>query len=145
MTRPTRLSIDTRFGTFDVDQADIMTFPDGVPGFDRCRRFVLLSSAPFAPLQCLHAVDGVAASFLAVDPRLVMPGYQCALHPSDYECLRADDTTPLVWLALITVAEATEQASANLRAPIVVNPESMLGRQVISDDALLPVGYNLAA
>ena len=69
-----RLRIQTRFGEFESDPRNVLHFPVGLPGFEQCRRFVVLSSMAMAPVQCLHAVDGPPASFLVVDPRVVLPG-----------------------------------------------------------------------
>lgn len=121
--------IETRFGAFAVREEAIVIFPEGLPGFARCTRFVLLSSDAIAPLTCLQAIDSPAPSFLAVDPALVVPRYRRALTVADHARLggEADD---LVWLALVTVQEG-ENAFVNLRAPIVINPARMIGIQAI--------------
>ncbi len=117
-------------------------FPDGIPGFESCRRFVLLASEEAAPLQRLDAVDGPAASFLGVDPRLVFPTYRCRLNDSELRRLKADETTTLVWLALVMV-EADGTVAVNLRAPIVINPERMIGCQSMPDSGLYPIRHVL--
>ena len=60
-----------------------MWIPDGLPGFEHVRRFVVLNADSTAPLQCLAAVDAPDVAFLAIDPRLVEPGYRCVLEPAD--------------------------------------------------------------
>jgi flagellar assembly factor FliW len=106
---------------------------------------VVISSDDITPLHCLHAVEGPSASFLAVDPRVVMPSYRCVLAESDRVKLGAtDETTPLVWLALVTV-DAGQGPSVNLRAPVVINPARMLGCQVMPHDSLYPLRHPLAA
>ena len=62
---------------------ETLRFPEGLLGFESCRHFTLLSSHALTPLQLLHANDGPAASFLVVDPRLVLPAYRCVLKPRD--------------------------------------------------------------
>ncbi len=111
-----------------------IAFPDGVPGFEACRRFVLLSSDTAAPLQRIDAVEGPCASFLCIDPRLVVSGYRCPLGPADARRLDAGDAARLVWLALVTV-EGDGTVVANLRAPIVINPDRMRGCQVVPNDS----------
>ena len=138
--RPTRL--ETQFGQFDVDPRDVVAFPDGLPGFERCRRFVVIASPETAPLQLVHAVDGQAA-FLAIDPRTILPTYRCALTQADLSRLGAGAETPLVWLALVALDEAGE-AAANLRAPIVINPGPMIGFQVVPSNSVYPLRYPLA-
>lgn len=139
-----RIHLDTQFGAFDADARALVSFPVGLPGFEECRQFAVLYSAEAAPLQCLHAVSGPPASFLALDPRLVLPEYRCALGATDRVRLAVgDDVTGLLWLALLTVT-AQGQAFANLRAPIVINPATMIGYQVMPQDSVYPLRHPVA-
>lgn len=122
----------------DADQ-EVVVFPHGLPGFEECRSFAVFA-ANAAPFQWLTSVEGPAASFLTVDPRAVLPGYRYSLSPADLSRLRATDTTPLLWLAVVLV-EADGTVSANLRAPIVINPETMTGQQVMPQDTLYPLRH----
>jgi flagellar assembly factor FliW len=119
---------------------DIITFPAGLPGFESCRQFVVLSSDGLLPFQQLHSVDGAGASFLAIDPRLVVPGYRYELRAHDLASLGANPSSVLLWLALIAL-ERDGCITVNLRAPIVINPASMLGQQVMPLDCLYPVRH----
>jgi flagellar assembly factor FliW len=139
-----RLRLDTQFGSFDADARALVTFPVGLPGFEQCRQFAILYSADAAPLQCLHAVNGPPASFLALDPRIVLPEYRCTLAASDRTRLAVgDDVTGLLWLSLLTVTEQGT-AFANLRAPIVINPATMTGYQVMPQDSVYPLRHPVA-
>jgi flagellar assembly factor FliW len=136
--------VATRFGEFDADPADVLSFPQGLPGFEQCRQFILLSAEDLHPLQCLHAVSGPSASFLAIDPRMVLPRYRCVLRDADRARLGASADTPLVWLGLVAIDE-NGAASVNLRAPVVINPQRMLGFQFVPDDSLYPLRHPVAA
>ncbi|HVB38999.1 MAG TPA: flagellar assembly protein FliW [Vicinamibacterales bacterium] len=140
--RARRIRVETRFGGFDVDPQDVLLFPDGLPGFEPCRHFLVLSDDSGGLLYCLHAVDGADASFLAVDPRLVLPSYRCDLSTADRQRLRADEHTSLLWLALVTMVGELE-GSVNLRAPIVINPAGMIGYQVMPHNTLYPLRHPL--
>jgi flagellar assembly factor FliW len=135
--------IETRFGTFPVDEGSVIDFAEGLPGFEQTRKFVLLSSPELAPLHLLHHVEGPAASFLAVDPRLVLPSYRTVLGAGDRARLGVADDSSLLWLALVTM-DACQGPSVNLRAPIVVNPARMLGFQVMPHNSLYPLRQPLA-
>jgi len=126
----------------DAEQ-DIVAFPHGLPGFEACRGFALFK-AEAAPFQWLTSVEGPAASFLTVDPRLILPTYRYALSPADLERLGADEHTPLLWLAIVLL-EADGSVAANLRAPIVINPATMLGQQVMPHDCLYPLRHVIVA
>jgi flagellar assembly factor FliW len=94
------------------------------------------------PLRRLHAIDGPEASFLAIDPRAVLDNYRCDLSASDRRRLGAGDTDPLLWLAIVMV-EATGALTVNLRAPIVINPKTMTGQQVLPHNCLYPLRHVL--
>ena len=138
-----RIRLSTRFGEFEADPRSLVTFPQGLPGFEGCRRFAILTSAAAAPLQCLHAVDGIPATFLALDPRLVLPEYRCQLGDTDAVRLQSSDPATLLWLALLSF-NAHGAAMANLRAPIVVNPRLMIGFQLMPHNTLYPLRQPVA-
>jgi flagellar assembly factor FliW len=137
------MRIDTEFGHFDVGPQEIISFPSGLPGFEACRKFVLLSSAELGAFQCLQSIEGPVASFVVVDPRLVLAGYRTVLSQADLVRLVATPESPLLWQAIV-ILEASGQAYVNLRAPIVINPQTMVGYQVMPSNSLYPLRHPLS-
>src|SRR3989442_7830836 len=137
-----RMRISGESGELDVDRRDIIRFPDGLPGFERSRAFVLLTSEANAPLQYLHAVEGPPASFLAIDPKLVLENYRCELNEADRQRLGADRDEALLWLALVMV-EADGAITVNLRAPVGINPPGIVGHQMMPHQCLYPLRHVL--
>ena len=117
----------------------VLEFPSGIPGFESHRRFILIASADLSPLGCLKAVDSSDVSFLVIDPRLLLMNYDITL--SDFERARigAGPDEPLLWLAIVTITQ--KEATANLRAPVVINPATMIGCQVIRENDQYPVQF----
>jgi flagellar assembly factor FliW len=136
--------VATPFGAFTVAPQDRVRFPSGIPGFEDCREFVLVSPGDLGSLSCLQSLEGPPASFLVVDPRRVLPHYRCLLGTTDLMRLGATADTVLLWLAIVSMDEAG-QAYANLRAPIVINPERMLGYQVVPHNSLYPLRQPLSS
>jgi flagellar assembly factor FliW len=126
----------------EITVSETVTFPNGIPGFESCRHWVVLAAEGHTPLRRLHAVDGVEASFLAIDPRQVLEGYRCDLSDHDRSRIGAAPASPLLWLALVNV-EPNGAVTVNLRAPIVINPQSMMGQQVLPHDCLYPLRHVL--
>jgi flagellar assembly factor FliW len=139
MTQPALAPVSSEA---EITVSETVTFPNGIPGFESCRRWVVLAAETHTPLRRLHAVDGVDASFLALDPRHVLEGYRCQLGEADLARIGADTATPLLWLALVSV-EPSGAVTANLRAPIVINPRTMMGQQVLPHDTLYPLRHVL--
>lgn len=116
----------------------IVQFPAGIPGFESCRRFILVATPELTPLGCLQALDPPEPSFLTIDPRSLDPGYDCELREFERARLGATDE-PLVWLAIVTASG--RRATANLRAPVVISPQRMVGCQFIRDDHDYPIHF----
>lgn len=135
--------LQTPFGMFEISGDQVVTFPSGLPGFEECRRFVVVSAPEIAPMQCLHAVEGPSTSFLVVDPRQVLSHYRAVLTQTDLMRLGVVDQAALLWLAIVSI-DAEGAAFVNLRAPIVINPERMLGYQVMPHNSLYPLRHPLA-
>jgi len=126
----------------EITVSEAVTFPDGIPGFESCHSWVVMAAQEATPLRRLHAIDGQDASFLAIDPRGVLEGYRCELSTSDLRRLGANEGEPLLWLALVMV-EASGALTVNLRAPIVINPKTMTGQQVLPHNCLYPLRHVL--
>jgi flagellar assembly factor FliW len=122
---------------------DAVRFPNGLPGFEACRSFVLMQNDVLGPLQLLKALEGPAASFLVIDPRRVLPEYRCELSQADRYRLGVHNTETLLWLVLVTI-ELDGTITANLRAPVVINPERMVGQQVVPHDCVYPIRHVIA-
>ena len=125
---------------------DVVRFPNGLPGFEACRGFLLMAAEQLGPVQCLKAIEGPAASFLVIDPRRVLADYRCELSASDRHRLgiSADaDIEGLLWLVLLTI-ELDGTITANLRAPVVINPAGMIGQQVVPYQCVYPLRHVIA-
>jgi flagellar assembly factor FliW len=89
----------------------------------------------------VQGIDSAAPSFIAVDPHRLIEGYRTELAQSDRARLKADPDTRLLWLALVTAND--HGATVNLRAPLVINPDTMLGVQVVTVDSPYPLDHPL--
>ncbi len=127
--------------TLAPPETGTITFADGLPGFERHHAFVLVASPAFQPFTCLQGIGPDAPSFLAIDPRRILAGYRCVIGDADRARLEATATSPLVWLALV---RPNGGGTVNLRAPIVINPVSMRGVQIVHADESYPLDHPLA-
>lgn len=127
-----------------LPDAAVIEFLDGLPGFEHHRRFVLVSGPALEPFTMLQGLGPDAPAFAALDPRRVEPGYALALEPGDRVRLQDDGATPLVWLALAIVRDSGV-VTVNLRAPLVINPVTLRGIQVIQPDCAYAFDHPLQA
>ena len=126
----------------EITVSEAVTFPDGIPGFESCRSWVVMAAEDATPLRRLQALDGADAAFLAIDPRGVLENYRCDLSASDRRRLGAGEDDALLWLAIVMM-EPSGALTVNLRAPIVINPRTMTGQQVLPHNCLYPLRHVL--
>ncbi len=121
-----------RFGTIEVDEGRVVTFPRGLIGFADFKRFVSISIAGVdESLKWLQSVDDPTLGFVTLDPKAVFPGYDPEFCITDLSGLGDSSPGDLVMLSIITIPQEVEQMTANLQAPLVINPAKRLGKQVI--------------
>jgi len=128
----------SRFGALDVDERKVLTFPEGLPGFEGCRQFALIphhsaggdKSSPFVWLQ---SVEDESLAFLAMEPHQAFPDYAPRVPRAEMEDLALVDekSRPRLY-SLLTVPQGDPQGiTANLMAPVVVNTTARLAKQVV--------------
>jgi len=127
----------------DIDMLVVMT-PEGIPGFERSREWVLEREHPDAVFSLLRSVDLPGVGILVAEPWNLAPGYSPDL-PDD-ELARIEVTGPedLELYVVATLAPDRQQVFLNLAAPLVVHAERRLARQVILDRQGWPLRHPVA-
>jgi flagellar assembly factor FliW len=125
-----------------------LVFPEGVPGFEASRRFVLLQHAECEPVLLLQSVEDGSLSLPVIPAQLVDPGYQVHVEPGDCELLGFSEPPQpgsLVCLLVLILAGAGTAPKCNLFAPIVINPRNLRGKQVMQIGSSYPSVFPLPA
>ena len=127
-----------------VPPESVVTFPEGIPGLSGAQSFVILRSDEMEPIAVLQSIDDEHVSLPVIPVHAVDDDYCLALSESDRATLGANseiEASALVCLAVMVLPGADNPAACNLLAPIVINPASMRGKQVIQ----LGSGYSALA
>lgn len=133
------------FGTVDYEEEDILTFPQGLFGFEEERRFLLL---PFegssGTLLCLQSAALPALAFTAMDPFSLLPSYAPALQPQELASLGVSESQELGFYVLCVVKNPVSDSTVNLKCPIAINPATRVARQVILETDRYDMRHPLA-
>jgi flagellar assembly factor FliW len=122
----------------------VITFTEGLPGFEASRQFVLIAAPDLDPFTMLQSTNPNGPAFVGIDPLRVDPSYDAALPEHDRLRLGAGPADALVWFALVA-AQPDGTATVNLRAPVVINPASMRGIQMLAADSPYRLDHPLRA
>ncbi|GAB6991334.1 flagellar assembly protein FliW [Paenibacillus pini] len=116
------------WGNLEITEEQIYHFNKGLPGFDEETEFALISlqEGTFSYMQSLKEP---ALAFLLTEPFDYYSDYEFELSPSDMEELEIKEQ--VLVRCIITLKESIEESTINLLAPVILNPEKQLGKQVV--------------
>ena len=118
----------------------VLTFAEPVPGFPGHRDYVLVPADAEGLVFWLQSVAPAGPRFLAVPAAGFFPDYTPNLPAQACVELGLEDPGTAQLLCLVTVpAGDVSSATANLRAPVVVNPATSRARQVVLADGRHPI------
>lgn len=122
----------TRFGDIEIEENDIITFPEGILGFEDMKKYILINMEDGNPLMWLQSLEEPALAFVVIRPFEFNPSYFLEISERDEEFLKLREPTEADILAIVVVPEDPAQMTANLQGPVVVNKKHKIARQVIS-------------
>ncbi|MEE2657236.1 MAG: flagellar assembly protein FliW [Candidatus Latescibacterota bacterium] len=125
---------NTKFGEVTVEGGSIITFPEGVPGFERLKKYGLVQVDEESPFLRLLSIDEPAVAFVILNPMLMWKDYNPDIGSEDLEGLEIASPEDLEMYCVVTLSSVPEEVTANLRGPIAINTRTMTARQMILVD-----------
>lgn len=140
------MQVDTRwFGTVDIDDNKIVTFDLGIIGFEDCKKFTLIydvEKGDEAAIMWLQSLDEAALALPVMKPEYIMKGYDPVVEDEILNTLGEDiQSANLAVFCTLTVPEDLTKMTINLKAPIIINADTMKGVQLIADNEDYAVRY----
>lgn len=124
--------ITSRFGPLAITEDKIINFVQGMPGFQRLRRFILIDHDAEGMFKWLQAVDDPTVAFLLTNPNSYKPDYMVPIRKNDIETLGIRSASALVTLVMVCISSDNEM-SLNLKGPVLFNSDNMKAMQFIID------------
>ena len=124
----------TRFGAVEVQSTDIISVPDGLLGFSDLKKFVILEDPDDLVFAWLQSCDISGIAFPVLEPELFTSDYKVKLGKNDREALKILDSSRTRIFTIVTIPDDATQMTANMKAPIVVNLNALLGKQVVTQE-----------
>ena len=124
---------NSQFGTINVDPEKVIDFPQGILGFEDLKKYALLVFEEYEPLQFLISIDDPEVTFPVISPLLVMEKYIPNITKDEIALLGDFADEDLIMYAIVTIKADSNQATANLKGPIIINQKEKLAQQIIID------------
>lgn len=138
------LTIVTKpFGKIEIDERQIIEFPEGIFGFGDIKKFVLLDAKEKSPFKWLQAYDEPDLAFVIIRPADFMARYNLDVTPSDFVDIGAQSPEDVIVYAIVTIPDEPSKMTANLQGPLLINPKTRCGKQAISLSDTYTVRHNI--
>lgn len=133
----------TRFGELQISENEVLEFSNGLPGFPEEKSFGFLQYEAESPFAFLQSITDPDLSFLVVEPFSFFTDYDVVIADAVVEELGlSDENLPQV-VNVVRVPENTEEMTANLLAPIIINWRDHKGAQIILENKSYTIRHRL--
>lgn len=124
----------SRFGKIEVSKEEIITFHEGLLGFEQYHKYIVLNTDEGSPFSWLQCVDDGNLAFVIVEPLSFMFEYDLEISDADANFISLKKAEDAVLYVIVSIPGNPSDMTANLQGPIVVNASNRMARQVISNN-----------
>lgn len=141
------MNVQTRyFGEIELSEDKIITFENGIMGFEAFKKFTLLydcEKEERPSISWLQSVEEKGLALPVVNPFLVKEDYNPRVEDELLESLGEFHDENTVILLVLTIPADIKKMTANLKAPIVINSDTKRGCQIVVENSEYAVKYNV--
>lgn len=123
-----------QFGPIEFDEHDILTFREGLIGFESCRRWVLVPDPGTRLIAWLQSVERPDLALAVGSPQRLAPDQ--VFHIARQELAPLGIEAAHDAELLVILSKTDDGLAVDLKAPLVVNLQRAVGRQVIANGSL---------
>lgn len=136
--------IKTKFlGEVEIEDKNILVFPEGILGFEESRKFILLPIPGNDIFQVLQDVECDFVSFIVTDPWRFKNDYDVEVPDEELLKINIVKKEQIGVMGIVTLSDEFEKSTLNLLAPVIVNTEHQMGRQFVLNQAGYSTKYPL--
>ena len=121
----------TRLGNMDIPEDRIMNFPQGMPGFPDEKNFAFLPYEAESPFAFLQSASEPNLTFLLVEPFTFFQDYDLKVDDEIVDQLGISLENPPQVFNVVSIREKTEEMTANLLAPVLINWRDQKAMQIV--------------
>ena len=133
------------FGVIDIEDEKILTFDKGIIGFEDFKKYTIIfdsEDGDDASIMWLQSMDEPSLALPVMKPEYVYPKYDPIVEDEIVKALGKDvQNANLLVLCTLTVPSDLTKMTCNLKAPVIINADTLKGVQVIADNDDYQVRY----
>lgn len=132
-----------KLGQLEMPEDKIIKMVKPILGFEHLSNFCLVEVEELKPFLWFQSIDDSAVSFLVANPILFKSDYIIEINSKEVAELMIKKSEAVETYVILSFHENSEQMSANLQGPILINTENNLAKQMILVNSGYEVKYLL--
>jgi flagellar assembly factor FliW len=133
----------TRFGELEVNPNDIVSFSEGLLGFENLKKYFVVDPGDSTLILWLQSTEDEKVAFPIIEPKIFKPDYIAKLLPADLNGLELESLQSAKLYSILTIPANVTEMNANLKAPVVINSAKKVGKQIVLQDSKLSVKHEM--
>lgn len=129
----------SRFGEITIEDKDIINIAEGLFGFESLTKFFIVDPEDNTFILWLQSAKNPNIAFPIIEPQVFYPMFEKKFIAPDLKSLEIQEIKEAKYYSIVTIPKDLTLMSANLKAPILINPKNQKGRQIVLQDSKLPV------
>lgn len=123
-----------KLGPIEYKEDDLITLSSPLLGFPDLNDFLLISNDTSYPFLWFQSTEDPDTCFILVEACSFFKDYKPIINKREAKVLAIGDMKEVKIFCIVVVPEDPKKSTANLRAPLVINFEKKLAKQIILDD-----------
>lgn len=134
------------FGTVDIDDDKIITFPMGIIGFEELKKFALIFDSDKeerSKISWLQSMDEPAMAFPVINPIDIVEDYAPVIEDELVKAIGDPADADILIFVTMSIPSDLTKMTANLKAPFIINTVDKKAMQVIVENQDYSIKYNV--
>lgn len=123
-----------KLGLIKYKEEDIITLTSPLLGFNELSDYLIISNTDYFPFLWFQSVEDPSVCFILIEPEPFFKEYSPVVSKRQLKVLGVNQQEELKLFCIVVIPDDPKKATANLRAPLVVNFERKLASQTVLDD-----------
>lgn len=112
-------------------------------GFENLKKFFVVDPGDSTLILWLQSAEDEKIAFPIIEPKIFKPDYVAKLLPADMRSVELENLADAKIYSILTIPSNITEMSANLKAPVVINNEKKIARQIVLQDSKLNVKHEM--
>ena len=121
----------SNFGNLSIEKENIITFEQGLLGFEELKQFAIIAVEECLPFEWLVSLEDPMVAFPILNPTLFFSDYKPSLSKDDLVLLDIKKEKDVEMFCIVTLGKKPEDVTLNLKGPILINMKNKIGKQVV--------------